>query len=113
MSKFDISFLFNTPEIVKTVTLYSSVVNSSDERGDTDSKTEIGSDSAIVLTADGDTTWQTYGIEIERDYDVFLKDDSTLASSLQEGYYLKIDSDYYTIRKITVNPGHIELAVKK
>ena len=115
MSEFDIGFLFNTPELVKTINLYSNTYDSNDERGETDSEpyTLIGSDSAIVLTSDGNTVWGQVGLSIDRDYDIYLKDDSSLATSLKEGYYIEIDSVKYKIRAITQNPGHYEIAVKR
>ena len=113
MSEFDIGFLFTVDELVKRIEVYSKELQSSDERGEERSPTLLGSDVCIVISADANTTWLDRGIQIDHDYDLYFKEDSSVASYLQEGNLIKLDSRYYNIVKSTHNPGHYEVLISE
>jgi len=114
MTEFDISPLFECSELVKTVYVYSNTNTSIDERGDSqETQTLRGSDSAIVISAQGNNDWQNRGVIVDHDYDVFFKEETSMSSYLIDGNLLSIDGISYMIREVTHNPGHYEISAKR
>lgn len=114
MTEFDISPLFECAELVKAVSVYSNVNSTYDERGDLQEvQTLVGTDYAIVISAQGNNDWENRGSIVDHDFDVFFKEETTLASYLIDGNILKINGIDYLIREVTHNPGHYEIAAKR
>lgn len=113
-TNFDISPLFSVADLVKSVTIYSNAVTSVDARGDEyETDATAYTDTAIVVPADAEADWLERGYQIDHDFVVFFKEDTSISAQLTDRNALAIDGITYFIRNVTHNPGHYELLVKR